>query len=129
MASVDSIDKEIEEIRRESMFPQNTFDEVTIENLNVKFVDKDNYNKFMNIKTENGFIIPMLQSFGKDLYMILVMCMGVLYILKLLKKRIQIIEQILVFCPEPNMYILFVPMFLTILFKSFNSFSEIKISL
>jgi|TARA_X000000368_G_C22613764_1_gene529172 hypothetical protein len=129
MSNSEKEDNEISELRKNMSFPENDLDNIDIEDANVEYIDKDNYDKFLKIKSKNGFVFQIIQSYGKELYFTMVILMGILYYFNIMKEHFQVFEQITRFLPDPNVYLLLIPLFITVIYKSFNSFSEIKISI
>jgi hypothetical protein len=129
MASTEEQDRIIQEQRSSMSFGAEEIDEWINTDVDVKYIDRDNYDKFKKIKSKNGFVMKILQSYGQELYFSLVVIMAILYYLNFMKIHVPILENIVIFLPDPNMYIIIIPFLLYTLFKSFNSFSEIKMSI
>lgn len=129
MASTEDQDKIIQEQRSSMSFGAEEIDEWINTDVDVKYIDRDNYDKFKKIKSKNGFVMKILQSYGQELYFSLVVIMAILYYLNFMKIHIPILENLVNFLPDPNVYIIIIPFLLYTLLKSFNSFSEIKMSI
>ena len=50
MSDSEKEDNDISEIHKNMSFPENDLDNIDIEDSQVEYIDKDNYNKFLKIK-------------------------------------------------------------------------------
>lgn len=92
-----------------------------IVDVNVVFVDKDNYNKYLNIKKSSQIISTFIWDMFGMIYQTIILLLFVNEIIKILLKKNLIGIEI-------NWGILLTPVIIIGLFKSFNTYSFIKIS-
>lgn len=114
VAKNNSYDKSINDERLKLITYDYTLDHVNMTDNHAQFVDKDNYNAFLKIKTKSGFFKRIIYNYGIYIYILLL-----LYC---------ILSQFIDVLPTMNWVILLFPLFLYTMFFSFNSFSSIKIS-
>lgn len=97
-----------------------TPDLVTLHNIETTFVDKDNYNKYLNIKNTFNFAsILIFQMFWK-IYGFLIIGFAVYELVKIFYDDVLNIDT--------KWGLLLIPYVLVILYNSFNTYSFIKIS-
>jgi hypothetical protein len=110
---------EVSETRSKMMWYDHSLDTINLEDKNIKFIDTDNYDQFMNMKkTEaSGFVI---EKYGSIIYIIILIIMLFFEIQKYVLKMEPFIQ--------PNLGIVISPYLIYLLYKSFNSYSLIKIS-
>lgn len=110
---------EVSESRSKMMWYDHSLDTINLEDKKIKFIDTDNYDQFMNMKktSASGFVI---EKYGSIIYITILIIMLFFEIQKYLFKMEPFIQ--------PNWGIIISPYLVYLLYKSFNSYSLIKIS-
>ena len=105
----------------------------------IKYIDKDNYNKYLNLKGNFNFLVVLSNQYFWAIYSIVVLILGCIEILRMLSElklsfisnlaemALPIIEQYLGEV-NPNWGFILIPLIIYTIYKSFNSYSFIKIS-
>lgn len=107
-----------------------SFDYINLEDKNIKFVDKDNYDMFLKIKSKNGFIKKIIQRYGVFIYILVLMVFVTLQVFHLILPKFikNLIDTLDMELPQPKWSLLITPIIFAKLIQSFNTFSMIKIS-
>ena len=122
--------EEIDNERNYMISYDESFDYITLEDKDVKFVDKDNYDMFLKIKSKNGFVKKLIQRYGVYVYILILICFVILQLSHLLLPKIvkDAISTLNIELPQPKWSLLLTPVIFAKLIQSFNTFSMIKIS-
>lgn len=105
----------------------------------IKYIDKDNYNKYLNLKGNFNFLVVLSNQYFWAIYSIIVLILGcievlrmlsemkLVFVTKLAENSLSVIEQNFGDL-NPNWGFILIPLIIYTIYKSFNSYSFIKIS-
>lgn len=105
----------------------------------IRYIDKDNYNKYLNLKGNINFLVVLSNQYFWAIYSIIVLILGSIEILRMLSEMklvfiTKLAEMILPVIEQnfgeinPNWGFILIPLIIYTIYKSFNSYSFIKIS-
>lgn len=100
---------------------------------NLKFIDKDNYKRYTNIKSKSALLTVLTNQYFWALYSVIVIGLFIIESLKvipLLKEYLITIGNFanIDLTQEINWGFILIPLIVYTIYKSFNSYSMIKIS-
>tara|TARA_Y100000389_G_scaffold112240_1_gene109294 strand:- start:2211 stop:2786 length:576 start_codon:yes stop_codon:yes gene_type:complete len=105
----------------------------------IKFIDKDNYNKYLNLKGKFNFLTVLSNQYFWAIYSIVVIVLAILETMRMLSEsNIMIVQDLATSIStviednigyvNPNWGFILIPLIIYTIYKSFNSYSYIKIS-
>lgn len=105
----------------------------------VRYVEKDNYNKYLYLKGNLNFFVVLSNQYFWAIYSIVVVILGCIEMLRMLSELnlsfiTTLVEMILPIIEQyfgdinPNWGFILIPLIIHTIYKSFNSYSFIKIS-
>lgn len=105
----------------------------------IKFIDKDNYNKYLNLKGRFNFLTVLSNQYFWAIYSIVVIVLAILETMRMLSEsNIMIVQDLATSISiviednigyvNPNWGFILIPLIIYTIYKSFNSYSYIKIS-
>lgn len=134
------INNEIKKEQMNNMFGNEELMDVYPNTDVIKYIDKDNYNKYLNLKGNFNFLVVLSNQYFWAIYSIVVLILGCIEIIKIVSELkipaisnltkemgLPIIEQYMGEV-DPNWGFILIPLIIYTMYKSFNSYSFIKIS-
>jgi len=105
----------------------------------IRYIDKDNYLKYLNIKGNLNFLVVLSNEYFWAIYSIIVLILGCIEVLRMVNESNlvfisnvaeSILEEVEQLIGEinPNWGFILIPLMIYTIYKSFNSYSYIKIS-
>lgn len=97
---------------------------------NLKFIDKDNYKRYTNIKSKFTLLTVLTNQYFWALYSVIVIGLFIIESLKFFMFFIPFSKKFLIIdlTQEINWGFILIPLIVYTIYKSFNSYSMIKIS-
>ena len=115
------LSSDMHKARKDLINPYDTNDEMPDMDVKYSYIEKDNYNKFLNMKSSNDILHILVNTYFWS-------CYNILVIILVCCKIFEVISNSEIIPFDVNWGLLFSFIVIYVLFRSFNRYSSVKIS-